>query len=108
MHALDELRTLLDHYTEMLALAEANDWEALAAVTAETVQLRDALQRAGALADFATPEDVPALRETLEAILALNRRICEHTVPNLESTRRLLSGAVRNRTVRAAYSAGDS
>lgn len=108
MRALEELRTLLDRYTEMLALAEANDWEALATVTAETTRLRDALQRAGALADFAAPENVPALRETLEAILALDRRICEHTVPNLESTRKLLSGAVRNRTVRTAYGVGDT
>lgn len=105
---LDTLQALLARYRDMLALAEANDWNALAGIGEECVRLRAGLQAAGDLLDHATPADLPALQETLQALLALDARIREHTVPCLESTRQLLSGAVRDGNVRRAYSALDS
>jgi hypothetical protein len=106
--ALDTLQLLLARYNEMLTLAEANDWDALAAMGKECERLRAGLQTAGNFLDQASPDDLPLLQESLEAILALDARIREHTVPCLESTRQLLSGAVRDRNVRKAYAASGS
>jgi len=103
---LDILRELLQRYEAMLALAEQNDWDALADLGTECEVLRASLQRAGDLSARAEVEDLPALRETLQAILTVDARIREHTVPCLESTRQLLAGAVKGRNVRNAYGAG--
>lgn len=105
MTALAQLQALHARYTDMLALAVANDWDALAALAAETTHQRAALERAGSLLAQATAESAPELRETIEAILELDQRIREHTVPCLESTRQLLTGAVRNSNVQKAYGA---
>lgn len=104
---LDTLQLLLARYNEMLALAETNDWEALAAVGEECARLRSALQAADYMLEQASPADLPLLQQNLEAILALDARIREHTIPCLESTRQLLSGAVRDRNLRKAYGAPD-
>jgi hypothetical protein len=103
---LDILDTLLMRYETMLALAEQNDWDTLADLGTECEVLRASLQRAGDFSARARPEDLPALRETLQAILAVDARIRTHTVPCLESTRQLLAGAVKDRNLRKAYGAG--
>ncbi|GAB1425809.1 MAG: flagellar protein FliT [Thauera sp.] len=102
---LETLHQMLARYNDMLDLAEANNWEALAAMGEQCAHLRTALQATGGFVDHAKPADLPALHEALQAILALDARIREHTVPCLESTRQLLSGAVRDRSVRQAYAA---
>lgn len=105
MHALHDLQSLLARYTEMLALAEANDWAALADVGADSLRIGRALERAGALLQYAEPEDLPALRDTLQKLLTLDAKIREHTLPCLASTRKLLASSIKTRNVRSAYGA---
>ena len=66
---LETLHQMLARYNDMLDLAEANNWEALAAMGEQCAQLRTALQATGGFVDHAKPADLPALHEALQAIL---------------------------------------
>ena len=91
--------------TEMVDAAQANDWDRLAALELRTASLRDEIGRVepeGRQGDLTEAEQLHKAALVLQ-ILDDHREIRRHVEPWLESTRKLLSGGVRERAVRAAY-----
>lgn len=89
------------HYEKMLEVACANDWEHL-------TRLQEQAQAQLAEIEQTLPEpneDTAAVAEIITAILALDGKIAEHTLPCLESTRKLLHGVTQDKNVRKAYGA---
>lgn len=109
MHAsLMRLQQMATHSREMVVAARANDWERLAELEHAVAGLRNAW-----MADEPTgrqpaglSEDEQRLKATLiEQMLADDIEVRLHAEPFLESTRKLLSGAVLDNNVRKAYGA---
>ena len=99
MHALS---------STMVAAAQANDWDQLAAVEQQMAEVRNEVMRADQQGTQAAPlSDADAARKQtlINEMLENDREIRRHVEPWLASTRKLLSSAVRDRTVRAAYGA---
>lgn len=93
---------------EMLAAARANDWDLLGALEQQMASLRDELMREeppGQQPEHLGDEALKRKAEIIAQTLALLAETREHTDPVLESTRKLLSGAVRDNNVRKAYGA---
>jgi len=98
-----DIDTLLARYEAMADAARANDWDRLAAEEREVAALRQAfIDRA---ATSALPADGAVLAAGIHRILELDGEIRTHTDPFLAAVRKLLSGGVRDRAVRSAYSA---
>ncbi len=97
--------TLLKHYEAMADAARANDWDRLIELETLTVAIRNAANHPlPPLSEI--PQEQQEMAATIRRILELDAEIRTHAGPFLESTRKLLSGAVQDRRVRAAYGAG--
>ena len=96
-------RQMLALYEAMAEAAVRNDWGRLAELEASSSDLRKAA--AATAANTAALPD-PAQREMavmIQRMLELDAQIRTHAEPSLESTRKLLSGTIRNRNVRNTY-----
>ncbi|MFA7606775.1 MAG: flagellar protein FliT [Rhodocyclaceae bacterium] len=103
---IEQLQALEARYRAMLELAIANDWDALANAGRECVELRQSLERVGGLVANTPDAHAAGLMQTLiGSILELDAQIREHTVPALESTRKLLAGQVKKGRIQKAYGA---
>lgn len=98
-----DIDTLLTRYEAMADAARANDWDRLAAEEREAAALRQAFIDRAATAPL--PADAAVLAAGIHRILELDGEIRTHTDPFLSAVRKLLSGGVRDRAVRSAYSA---
>lgn len=96
-------RQLLALYEAMAEAARANDWDRLAELEAASAQLRDAAIAAPAAATAIADEAQRDMAAMIGRMLELDAEIRTHALPFLESTRKLLSGTVRDRNVRKAY-----
>lgn len=88
---------------DMVAAAQANDWDRLASLEDEMTATRDALQH-----DSEAPDDDAELvrrAERIAAILENHREVRRHVDPWMDSTRKLLGSGRRDRKVRSAYGA---
>lgn len=100
----DDCKALLKHYEKMAEAARENHWDTLAELEQQSAQLRDEIigRHTSGMPSEAEQREIAAL---IERILFLDGEIRSHASPVLESTRKLLSGAVRGRTVHTAYGA---
>lgn len=106
---IEQLQALEARYRAMLELAVANDWDALANAGRECVSLRQSLEHLGGLTASVRDEHTAGQMQALiRSILELDARIREHTVPALDSTRKLLAGQVKKGRVQKAYGATQS
>lgn len=108
MNALALLESMAGVSATMVEAARANDWDRLTGLERESAKLRDALIR---LESGGQPqaELTEAQRQRkallLSRLLDDDREIRTHVKPWLDSTRKLLSGSVRERALRTAYGA---
>lgn len=93
---------MLEIYQTMARAALENDWEKLAVLERGAAAIRTA-EPAGTDGEPLLPAQQVALAEAIQRILELDREIRAHAEPALESTRKLLSGTVKGRTMRDAY-----
>ncbi|NMG45886.1 flagellar protein FliT [Aromatoleum toluvorans] len=90
----------------MVEAARANDWDRLVTLEREMAALRDEIMRTTGAANEALGTDEAARKAKLIAAMLENDvEIRKHVEPWLASVRKLLSGAARDRAVRAAYGA---
>jgi flagellar protein FliT len=92
----------------MVAAAQANDWDCLAALESEQAALRTEIMKLepGGRSGSALSAADQALKASLIArILENDREVRRHVEPWMASTRKLLSGTARDRAVRTAYGA---
>lgn len=102
MLTLDASDQLLGVYEAMALAAQQNDWDLLAELGRTAEEIRKAAQRVVVPVDQ-SPETKERIALTVRRILELDHEIRIHAEPALESTRKLLSGAVRDNAVRNAY-----
>jgi len=95
-------RALHDHYSTMADLARAGEWEELAALEQNARRICAKLEHSGTTAPA---EDAAEIADLIARTLILDTEIRQHAEPVLESTRKLLSGHVRDQNVRKAYGA---
>lgn len=105
-----DLDALLALYEAMAEAAQANEWDALAALEREAAALRDAFRARGRVESAVTvaaltEDEAAGLRSRIERMLALDTEIRTHTDPFLASVRKLLSDNNRGRAMRDAYGA---
>lgn len=94
--------------TAMVAAAQANDWDRLAALELQMSEIRKNAIHAERSGTQAIPVDEAAaerMRSLISAMLENDCEIRRHVEPWLASTRKLLSSGIRDRAVRAAYGA---
>jgi flagellar protein FliT len=99
-----DIDTLLARYEAMADAARANDWDRLSALEREAAALRNTFI-ARADSSIPLPADSSAVAERIGRILELDAEIRSHADPFLAAVRKLLSGGVRDRSVRSAYGA---
>ncbi|MBR0564541.1 flagellar protein FliT [Azoarcus sp. L1K30] len=102
MLTLEASNQLLSAYEAMALAAQQNDWDRLAELGRTAEEIRRAAQRAAVPVDQ-SPVNMEQIAKTVSRILELDQEIRIHAEPALESTRKLLSGAVRDNAVRNAY-----
>lgn len=95
-------RTLHDHYSAMADLARAGEWEELAVLEQNARHICVRLEHSSMPTHA---EDLAEIADLVARTLALDIEIRAHAEPMLESTRKLLSGHVRDQNVRKAYGA---
>ncbi len=108
MTSLDLFESMHRLSAQMADLAEANDWDRLAAAEREMAALRNELARQEPMlrqAEALSDGELARKAQLITAMLANDRTVRQHVEPWLQSTRKLLSGAARGRAVRAAYGA---
>ncbi|WP_407278255.1 flagellar protein FliT [Aromatoleum evansii] len=90
----------------MVEAARANDWDRLVTLEREMAALRDEIMRTTSASHEALGNAEAARKaELIAAMLEDDVEIRKHVEPWLASVRKLLSGNVRDRAVRAAYGA---
>ncbi len=101
---LDDCKALLECYQAMATAAADNDWDALTEHEKRAARVREAASKRQPvnILNDAEEKEMAAL---IERILFLDGEVRSHAGPALESIRKMLSGAVRGRTVHAAYGA---
>jgi flagellar protein FliT len=99
-----DIDTLLARYEAMADAARANDWDRLSALERDVATLRNAfIARADSSAPL--PVEGSTVAGGIGRILELDAEIRSHADPFLAAVRKLLSGGVRDRSVRSAYGA---
>lgn len=109
MSGLDRLEHMLALSQEMADAAGRNEWEKLEVLERQLANERDRLRtdEPGGEQSGEGLSDEQLLRkaELITRILANTDEVRTHVDPFLDSTRKLLSGAVRDNNVRRAYGA---
>lgn len=94
---------MLEIYQAMARAALENDWEKLAGLERGAAAIRTANPAAPDGEPPLLPDQQVALAQAIQRILELDREIRAHAEPALDSTRKLLSGTVKGRSMRDAY-----
>lgn len=107
--ALDLLERMAVLSGEMVALAVANDWDALVERESEMAGLRRTLAALEPMGQQQAGQDAEAL--VRKAVLARQiaddaENIRTHVLPWMDSARKFISAGVKDRAVRSAYGAG--
>ncbi|MFZ5464031.1 MAG: flagellar protein FliT [Pseudomonadota bacterium] len=103
MNSLQMYETMSALSAQMVAAAQANDWERLVALEKDCAGLARHLQGAEPLALSA--EERGRKAELIRRILSDDAEVRRHTEPWMEHVRQFLGGAARERKVRDAYGA---
>ena len=87
-------------YLAMLTAAENNEWESLVGLEREAAETCRLLRETS---ESQLDDQSTQAEDLIREILALDGEIRTHVQPFLDSTRKLLSGVVRDNNVRKAY-----
>lgn len=101
---LDDCQQLLALYEAMAAAANDNQWETLFRLETQATAIRNAASQRPPVV-VADAQNAAEMARLIEQILFFDREVRSHALPQLESTRKMLSGSIRNRAVHAAYGA---
>jgi len=101
---LQDCKALFECYEKMADAARENDWQTLIRHGEQATRIRETAEKRRPVLVMSAAEQ-KEIAELIRRIQFLDGEVRSHAMPMLDSTRKLLSGAVRNRAVHSAYGA---